>query len=186
MKLYELSWQFESLFNRFDEINNYTPDDDAPIENIDAYRDKLRTAWFDTLTALEGEFDVKAENIACYIKNLTADIKAMKEEEAALRRRRQAFEKSVERLKGYLLSSMNTIGRAKIDMPRARLSVRNNAESIVIDDPDKFIQWAADNAAELLKYADPEIKKTDAKKLLQAGNQLPFAHLTRTQSLTIK
>lgn len=183
MKLYELSGQFAELFDRFDEINEYTPEDGSDPE---ADREKLRCAWFDTLTAIEDEFDVKAENVACYIKSMNAEIKAMKEEESALRRRRQAFENSVERLKGYLLGSMLAIGRSKIDTPRARLSVRNNAESIVIDDAAGFIGWAEENAVELLKYAAPEIRKTDAKKLLQAGEVLPFAHLTRTQSLTIK
>lgn len=183
MKLYELSGQFAELFDRFDEINEYTPDDGGDPE---AAREMLRCAWFDTLTAIEDEFDVKAENVACYIKSMNAEIKAMKEEESALRRRRQAFENSVERLKGYLLGSMLAIGRSKIDTPRARLSVRNNAESIVIDDAAGFIGWAEENAVELLKYAAPEIRKTDAKKLLQAGEVLPFAHLTRTQSLTIK
>lgn len=183
MKLYELSDQFAELFDRFDEINEYTPEDGGDPE---AAREMLRCAWFDTLTAIEDEFDVKAENVACYIKSMNAEIKAMKEEESALRRRRQAFENSVERLKGYLLGTMNAIGRSKIDMPRARLSIRHNAESLVVEDESRFIEWAQHEAGELLKYAAPEIKKTDAKKMLQAGHELPFVHLTRTESLTIK
>lgn len=186
MKLYELSNQFTELFDNFEDIDNYTPGDDEEIPDLDAFKEALRMAWFDTLTGIEAEFDDKAENIACYIKSLSAEVKAMKAEEDALKRRRKAMEKSVERLKGYLLGSMLAIGRSKIDTPRAHLSVRNNAESIVIDDTVGFIGWAEENAVELLKYAAPEIRKTDAKKLLQAGEELPFAHLTRTQSLTIK
>lgn len=182
MKLYELSAQFSDLFDRFEEIDDYTPEDG----DADALRERMREAWFDTLTSIEAEFDEKAENIAVYIKQLSAEIKAVKAEEDALKRRRQAFEKSVERLKSYLLASMNAVGRVKIDMPRARLSIRRNAESLVVDDAPGFIRWARENADELLKYADPEIKKTDAKKLLQAGQALPFLRLTRTESLTIK
>lgn len=183
MKLYELSEQFAELFDRFDEINEYTPEDGGDPE---AAREMLRCAWFDTLTAIEDEFDVKAENVACYIKSMNAEIKAMKEEESALRRRRQAFENSVERLKGYLLGTMNAIGRNKIDMPRARLSIRKNAESLVIDDELRFIEWAQSNNDDLLKYSLPEIRKTDTKKMIQSGQKLPFVHLTRTESLTIK
>lgn len=196
MKLYELTAEFTELFDRFDEIDQFTPETDESgnyvdvsgeiINDLEAMRESYRSAWFDTLTALECEFDSKAENIACYIKNMAAEIKAMKEEEAALRRRRQAFEKSVERMKSYLLGNMKAIGKFKIDMPRARLSIRNNDESLVVDDAPSFILWAKDHADELLKYADPEIRKTDAKKLLQTGEQLPFVHLARTQSLTIK
>jgi hypothetical protein len=39
---------------------------------------------------------------------------------------------------------------------------------------------------ELLKFSAPSIKKTDTKRLLQKGEDIPFVHLTRTQSLIIK
>ena len=117
---------------------------------------------------------------------MTAEIKAMKQEEDALKRRRIAFEKSVERMKGYLLGSMNAIGKRKVDMPRARLSIRQNAESLVVDDELRFIEWAQSNKNDLLKYALPEIRKTDTKKMIQSGQKLPFVHLTRPESLIIK
>ena len=117
---------------------------------------------------------------------MTAEVKALKAEEDALRLRRKAFEKSVERMKAYLLGSMHATGRLKIDMPRARLSIRKNAESLVIDDDSRFIEWAQTHNDSLLKYSLPEIRKADAKKLVQAGERLPFVHLTRTESLTIK
>ena len=159
---------------------------EVDAKRLEALRERYRAAWFDTLTAIEEEFDVKAENVAVYIKSLNAEIKALKAEEDALKRRRMAFEKSVERLKGYLLGSMHTVGRLKIDMPRAKLSVRKNAESLVVDDDLRFIEWAQSHNDSLLKYSLPEIRKTDAKKLVQAGEQLPFVHLTRTESLMIK
>ena len=196
MKLYELSANFADLFARFDEINSYTPatdangnyisDDGEGIIDLEALRESYRQAWFDTLTAIEGEFDTKAENIAVYIKNMTAEVKALKAEEDALRLRRKAFEKSVERMKAYLLGSMHAVGRLKIDMPRARLNIRKNAESLVVENDAAFIEWAQAHNDSLLKYSLPEIRKTDAKKLVQAGERLPFVHLTRTESLTIK
>ena len=196
MKLYELSTTFADLFDQFDEINTYTPDTDADgnyigddgevITDLEALRESYRQAWFDTLSAIEAEFDVKAENIACYIKNMTAEVKALKAEEDALRLRRKAFEKSVERMKAYLLGSMHAVGRLKIDMPRARLNIRKNAESLVVDDDSRFIEWAQTHNDSLLKYSLPEIRKADAKELVQAGERLPFVHLTRTESLTIK
>ena len=196
MKLYELSAEFADLFDRFDEINTYTPDTDADgnyigddgevITDLEALRESYRQAWFDTLTAIECAFDAKAENIACYIKNMTAEVKELKQEEDALKRRRLAFEKSVERMKAYLLGSMHAVGRLKIDMPRARLSIRKNAESLVVENDAAFIEWAQAHNNSLLKYSLPEIRKSDAKKLMQAGERLPFVHLTRTESLTIK
>ena len=89
MKLYELSGLFAELFDQFDEINSYTPDTDADgnyisdegeiITDLEALRESYRQAWFDTLSGIEEEFDVKAESIAVYIKNMTAEIKAMKQ-----------------------------------------------------------------------------------------------------------
>ncbi|MBQ1239386.1 MAG: siphovirus Gp157 family protein, partial [Ruminococcus sp.] len=177
-------------------INTYTPDKDADgnyidddgeiITDLEALRENYRQAWFDTLTAIEGEFDTKAENIAVYIKNMTAEVKALKAEEDALRLRRKAFEKSVERMKAYLLGSMHAVGKLKIDMPRARLNIRKNAESLVVENDAAFIEWAQAHNNSLLKYSLPEIRKTEAKKLVQAGKQLPFVHLARSESLQIK
>ena len=66
MKLYELTEMYSDLFNQFDAINEWEPDTNAdgmPIDddgniiaNVDAYRNKMLTAWFDTLTGIEGEF----------------------------------------------------------------------------------------------------------------------------------
>ena len=56
----------------------------------------------------------------------------------------------------------------------------------MVDDDLRFIEWAQAHNDSLLKYSLPEIRKTDAKKLVQSGKQLPFVHLTRTESLMIK
>ena len=93
MKLYELTEMYSDLFNQFDAINEWEPDTNAdgmPIDddgniiaNVDAYRNKMLTAWFDTLTGIEGEFDEKAESIAIYYKQLLAEAKMLKAEKTA-------------------------------------------------------------------------------------------------------
>lgn len=132
--LYEITGMFRELFDRFDEINNYTPDTDAEgryidgngdiIEDLNAYREWLLKGWFDTVSMLEDEFTDKAENLAVYIKNLNAQISEMKKEEAILKKRRVAFENSVDRLKAHLLSSMEAVGLKKLDLPRVRISIK--------------------------------------------------------------
>ena len=194
--LYEITGLFRELFDRFDEINNYTPDTDAEgryidgngdiIEDLNAYREWLLKGWFDTVSMLEDEFTDKAENLAVYIKNLNAQISEMKKEEAILKKRRAAFEISVDRLKAHLLSSMEAVGLKKLDLPRVRISIKNNAESLVVDDELGFIKWAQENADELLKYSAPEIRKSDTKRLVQGGRSIPCVHLTRTKSVIIK
>ena len=196
MKLYEITGLFSELFDRFDEIAGYTPDTDEYgryiteegdiIDDLDAYRESLLTAWFDTLTGIEGEFNEKAENTAVYIKNLSAEINALKAEKKILTSRIAQAEKQVERMKRYLLQSMRAIGVKKIDMPRARLTLRLNPESVEIENEQALIHWAQEHDDSILKYSDPEIKKNDVKSLLRMGEQIPYAHLLRKESLTIK
>ena len=197
MKLYELSTDFSRLFDDFDAICSYEPeksesgdyidDGGSIIEDLAAYRQELQEAWFDTLDGIEQEFEDKAENVAAYIKSLKAEADDLKEEEAALNRRRKVKENQIDRLKDYLLHSMMTINRTKIDTPRAKLSIRNNAESVQFDDEEQFIRLClARGQDDYLRYKDPELNKTAVKKALQSGMEIDGARLIRTQSLIIK
>ena len=121
------------------------------------------------LDTIEAEFNDKAENIAVYLKSLYVEVAAMHDEERTLRARRLIIEQRAERLKKYMIASMNAIGLKKIDMPRARLTIRKNAESLVVDDELSFIKWAQENAQELLKANLPDIRKTDTKKTDPVG-----------------
>lgn len=196
MKLHELTETFLDLFNQFDSINEWEPDTNADgipvdddgniIKNVDAYRNEMLTAWFDTLEGIEGEFDEKVESIAVYIKQLAAEAKALKAEKAAIAKRQSQKEKSVENLKAYLLNSMKAINREKIDMPKAIVSIKSNAPSLIVDDEIGFIKWAQKNNDELLKYSMPEIRKNDVKTLCKSGESVPFVHMEKKVSLTIK
>lgn len=197
MKLYELTEMYSDLFNQFDAINEWEPDTNAdgmPIDddgniiaNVDAYRNKMLTAWFDTLTGIEGEFDEKAESIAIYYKQLLAEAKMLKAEKTAIAKRQSQKEKQAESLKTYLFKSMQALGRQKIDMPRAVMSLKKNAPSLVVDDEISFVEWAEEhNLDHLLKYSMPEVKKNDVKALCEKGEEIPFVHMEAKQSLSIK
>lgn len=197
MKLYELTESFAELFSQFEDINEYEPDTDADgqpidgngdiIEDVEAYKEKMLTAWFDTLEGIEGEFDEKAESIAIYIKQLKAEAKMLKAEKAAIAKRQSQKEKQAESLKTYLFKSMQALGRQKIDMPRAVMSLKKNAPSLVVDDEISFVEWAEEhNLDHLLKYSMPEVKKNDVKALCKKGEEIPFVHIEAKQSLSIK
>lgn len=197
MKLYELTEMFSDLFSQYDAISEWEPDTNAdgmPIDddgniiaNVDAYRNKMLTAWFDTLTGIEGEFDEKAESIAIYYKQLLAEAKMLKAEKAVIAKRQSQKEKQAESLKTYLFKSMQALGRQKIDMPRAVMSLKKNAPSLVVDDEISFIEWAEEhNLDHLLKYSMPEVKKNDVKALCKKGEEIPFVHMESKQSLSIK
>ena len=82
---------------------------------------------------------------------------------------------------------MQALGRKRIDMPKAVISVKNNAPSLVVDDEISFIEWAEEhNLDHLLKYSMPEVKKNDVKALCKKGEEIPFVHMESKQSLSIK
>lgn len=196
MKLYELTESFAELFSQFEDINEYEPDTDADgqpidgngdiIEDVEAYKEKMLTAWFDTLEGIEGEFDEKAESIAVYIKQLKAEANILKFEKSAIAKRQSQKEREVKSLETYLFNSMKAIGRNKVDMPKAVVAIRNNAPSLVVDDEIKFVNWAQKNNDNLLKYEMPSIKKNDVKALCKKGEKIPFVHMESKQSLNIK
>lgn len=196
MKLYEISSNFQTLFEQLDAISSYEPsksdsglyvdDDGCVIIDLEAYKENMIEALFDTLDGIEQELETKAESIAVHIKELNAEAEQLKAEEKSLKKRRLAKELQSDRLKAYLIGCMNIAERKKIDRPKAVISVRNNAESVCIADEKAFIEWAMQNDDSLLKYANPEIKKNSVKSLLQDGKKIPYAALQRTQSLLIK
>ena len=196
-KLYELSTDFQNLFDMFEEINNWSPDTDADgqpidsegnvIENPTAYKVQMLNGWFDTLEGIEGEFEMKAENIAAFIKSLKAQSDILKNEETALKKRRDTKDIQIESLKTYLLNQMKAIGRKKIDMPKAVISIRNNAPSLVVDDELELINWAEEHDMDsFLNYQLPKIKKSEVKKACKDDMNIPYVHMESKESLTIK
>lgn len=173
MKLYEITENYRTLFDTFDDC------DDLSDDEVQAY--------LDTLESLEGDFDIKAENIACFIKELNGEVDMLAAELRSLKARKLAKEHLAERLKNMLVNSMQVIGIKKIDRPHAKLSLRNNAESAICDIGDKaFEKWAIENnAKDVLKFK-PELSKTALKEALKNGKEFPGVHLGKTVSVIIK
>ena len=195
MKLYEMSADFSELFDNYDAIVNieFAPDgkggfldDDGNPVDPEERRKEMQQAWFDTLDGMEQELVRKAENVAVYIKAMEAEAKSLKAEEDRLKARRQAKENAAKRMREYLMGCMKQANISKIDEPRAIISLRNNPESVEISDENDFISWANEDHDEYLRYKAPEINKTAVKNALKSGAEIPFAALTRSQSLTIK
>ena len=188
MKLYESAGMFSELFDKFDTICNFEPETnelgeyiDAAgnvIPDINAYRQEIQQAWFDTLDGIEEDFEEKAENIAALIKSLKAETESLKAEEAALSKRRKVKENQKKYLETYLIDNMTAIGRKLIDKPKARISLKSNPESVEIANEKEFIKWAESNSPGLLKYK-PDISKTAVKEALKKGDDIPGAVIDR-------
>lgn len=147
-RLFEISQDFETLFDQYDAIqemefekneNGDYIDDDGKIINPDVTRAELLQAWFDTLEGIEEEFNFKAENTAQYIKSLKAEATAIKAEEDKLKKRRQSYSRKIDGMTIYLKNCMEQMGIKKIDMPKARITIRKNTPSLKITDEVGFI-----------------------------------------------
>lgn len=195
MRLFEMSREYEELFNLFDEIDEIEPDineDGEPIdefgniiEDIDVWHEQIKEKWFAELVAREDEFDIKAENVAQYIKNLNVESTALGDEIKKLQARKKSKDNKIKSMKEYLKNCMLQTGRDKIETSKVKLSIRNNAESVLIDDEKKFIEEYSDTHKEYFKFK-AEISKTDIKKILQSGKIIDGAKLVRDKSLLVK
>ena len=197
MKLYELTGDFSDLYDHFIDIDAWEPDTDEDgrpidengdiIENVTAYKEAMFEAWFDTLEGIEELFEDKAVNVAVYIKNLRSEAEQIKAEKLKLEKRQSAKNKLADRLEKYLFDSMQKVKRTQIDRPQAKIRIKQNPESTVIENEQEFIKWAECNDRDdLLKYEQPSVKKTVVKALLKKKENIPFAHLERKTVLEIK
>lgn len=129
---------------------------------------------------LQMERTQKVENIGCFYKNLVAEAKAMKEEEANLAQRRKAVENKAERIKNLLVYALK--GK-KFESPKVRCSYRK-ASSVQVD--ESFVEWARENADDLLTFKEPTPNRTAIKAALTEGREIEHAEIITSESLQVK
>lgn len=129
---------------------------------------------------LQMERKQKIENTGCYYKNLVAEAKAMKEEEANLAQRRKAVENKAERIKNLLAYALKG---DKFESPRLRCSYRK-AKSVQVD--AEFVEWAQEHADDLLTVKEPTPNRTAIKAALEDGREIEHAEIVTNESLQVK
>lgn len=157
MNLYEISTQMNELIDP----------ETGEIKDFEA---------FEELAMAREE---KLENTALWIKNLDAEAKAIREEENNLADRRGVIERKIERLKAFL---GNALDGQKFSTPKVAVSFRRST-SVNLD--DDFIEWAKQNADDLLKFTEPKPDKTAIKKAIKSG-AVCHASLVESVSTIIK
>lgn len=167
MKLYEIANDYEALIEAIES-------GEIPEEAI-----------ADTLEGIEALLEDKADNIACLIKNLKADVQAMRAEELNLADRRKSKESQIERLTTYLSETLQRVGVSKMETVRNKISFRKS-ESVLVSDEGAFIAWAMENRDDLLTYKDPAINKTAIKKALSSGEEIEGAVIENKLNIQIK
>jgi uncharacterized protein YeeX (DUF496 family) len=135
----------------------------------------------DTLEGEAGDLIEKGKNVAAVFRNLESDAKQIKEAEQQLAERRKAIEKRAEALKQYLKTNMEHAGIQKIESPWFVVSLKNNPESVVIDDAEKIPE---DYLRVIPASYAPD--KALMKTAMQDGYEIPGAHLERGKRIEVK
>ena len=133
------------------------------------------------LDALRMEREAKLENVACWVKNLSAEADAIREEENRLAKRRKSAETKAVNLKAWLLAAMTREDGTtdKLKTGRVAISVKRNPPSTVVDEallPSTY------KVAKITYQANKELIKRE----LLAGGEVPGAHLEYGRSVVIK
>lgn len=133
------------------------------------------------LTAIEGAIEVKAGNIAIFIKSLDTDAKAIKDEEDRLLARRKAIENKRDGIKLYLQQEMEKVGIDKIKTSTHSIGIQNNPWSVeVVDEgqiPKDYFKIIPEQRV---------LDKVLLKKELTEGVEISGAILRRGRSVRIR
>ena len=137
------------------------------------------------LDALQMEREKKLEGVALWIKDLKAEMTAVKEEADKLTTRRKSLENKIDGLKNWLLYALNG---EKLKTPRCNVYYTHNTKVNVIDEQSvtNYIQTHYKEPEEFLKFVLPEIRKDAVKAELKKGVEIPGCALEETESVVIK
>lgn len=132
----------------------------------------------DRLSELEMEYSDKVENIALWIKNLSADADALSNEIKNLQARKKACESKMDSLKKYLSNNVAD----SFETSKCKISFRNSkAVNVDLNELMKY-----DNCDVYLKYKDLEPDKTVIKEALKSGVNVPGCQLVENRNIQIK
>lgn len=133
----------------------------------------------DTLEAIGGEIEIKAENSAVIMQELKAEADKIDAEIKRLTARKKALETNSDAIKDRIYNAMKTTGKTKFKTTLFSFNIAKNPVKLVIDDETKIPK----------KYLIPQPAKIDnaaLKEELKAGKSCKYAHLEQTESLRIK
>ncbi len=138
----------------------------------------------DTLEAVQGEYDVKMESYAKVIKNLEADMDALKTEAKRLTDKRKVLENNIDRLKKAMFDSMKAVGKSKAGGQLFTVAIQKNGGKVpVIMAEDADLSILPDQLVKVVESPDLEA----IRELLEAGKVVEgFTLGERGESLRIR
>lgn len=161
MTLYELTSDFKNVLEM-------AQDPDIDVQAIK-----------DTLEAIGGEIEIKADGYAKVIRELSADVDALTAEINRLTARKSAIVKKIDTMKSMLTCAMNSTGKTKFKTDLFSFNVQKNPPSVIVDDVDKI-------PTQFLIPQEPKVDKKGIGDLIKSGKECDFAHLEQTEGVRIR
>ena len=133
----------------------------------------------DTMEAVTGELEEKAEGYGCVIRQLEYDSAALATEIKRLNARKKTIEENITAMKTRLQEAMIATGQRKLKTNLFSFTVRKNAPALTVTDEDKIPEryWV---------LPEPVLDKAALKDDLKSGQEIPGATLTQGESLQIR
>ena len=124
MNLYDLTNKYQELLNLMQSVDTTDP------EQNEVYQE--------TLNALDGAIEDKAENIVHVLQQLKYNEEVIGKEISRLQAKKRALNNNQRNLKDYLKDTMEFTGKTKIKSPLFSIWVQNNNPRMVVDDETKI------------------------------------------------
>lgn len=161
--LYELSKEYTEA------LNNFSVDEETGEISFDTNK----------IDHIESNIKDKADNIACFIKDLTALSDSIKAEKNALDERLKANDKKIESLKKYITSAMELAQMDRLETARNKITFRTSKKVIISDDdavPEKYIKLEITS----------KVDKKAIGEALKAGEVVNGCYLEVNNNIQIK
>lgn len=133
----------------------------------------------DTMEAVTGSFEEKAEGYGCVIRQLDYDAAALATEIKRLSARKKSIEENISRMKTRLQDAMTATGQTKFKTNLFSFSIRKTPAALTVTNEDTIPEryWV---------LPEPVIDKARLKDDLKAGKEIPGATLTQGEALSIR
>lgn len=134
----------------------------------------------DTIESLDGEINTKMKAVSGFFLNLEAQADAISEARKKMADRENLLRKQIEWYKTYLKNAMQANGFTEVSCPEFCIKLKKNPVKTVIDSMVAIPEIYKN--AEVVYTPD----KKAIKEALQAGENIPGAHLEQDYRLDIK
>jgi len=165
LKLYEIAEEYRALLAMMDSSEEDEIDEDSFLLALDA---------------LQADFSAKATNIACLIKEVTAESAAVAATAGNLIARARRLDQRADLLRDYLRVQMQIIGLNHAADSRISVTLKKNPPSVRLDTDTIPLEYCRI----IPERREPD--KTALKAALKAGVAIPGCELIQTTRLDIQ